>query len=121
MTETVKNYIDGKWRPSTATSTLPITNSATGKEIGRTPLSPASDVDAAVRAAVAAFPLWRATPAVDRARVLFRLKALLDEHKEALARSMTVEHGKTLPETRGEVRRGIENVEHACGIPTLMM
>ena len=121
MTETVKNYIDGKWRPSTATSTLPITNSATGVEIGRTPLSPASDVDAAVRAAVAAFPRWRATPAVDRARVLFRLKALLDEHKEALARSMTVEHGKTLPETRGEVRRGIENVEHACGIPTLMM
>jgi malonate-semialdehyde dehydrogenase (acetylating)/methylmalonate-semialdehyde dehydrogenase len=121
MTDVVKNYIDGKWRPSTATTTLPITNSATGEEIGRTPLSPASDVDAAVRAAVAAFPRWRATPAVDRARVLFRLKALLDEHKEALARSMTVEHGKTLPETRGEVRRGIENVEHACGIPTLMM
>jgi len=121
MTDTVKNYIDGRWVPSSATATLPITNSATGEEIGRTPLSPASDVDTAVRAATAAFPMWRATPAVDRARVLFRLKALLDDQKEALARSMTVEHGKTLPETRGEIRRGIENVEHACGIPTLMM
>jgi malonate-semialdehyde dehydrogenase (acetylating)/methylmalonate-semialdehyde dehydrogenase len=121
MTETVKNYIDGRWQPSSATTTLPITNSATGEVIGRTPLSPGSDVDAAVTAAAAAFPVWRATPAVDRARVFFRLKALLDEHKEGLARSMTVEHGKTLPETRGEVRRGIENVEHACGIPTLMM
>jgi len=121
MSDIVKNYIGGEWIPSTATSTLPITNSATGEEIGRTPFSPASDLDAAVRAAAAAYPLWRATPAVDRARVLFRLKALLDEHKETLARSMTLEHGKTLPETRGEIRRGIENVEHACGIPTLIM
>jgi malonate-semialdehyde dehydrogenase (acetylating)/methylmalonate-semialdehyde dehydrogenase len=121
MTQTVKNYIDGKWQPSSGTVTLPVTDSATGEEIGRTPLSPTFDVDAAVLAASAAFPMWRATPPVERARVFFRLKALLDEHKEALARSMTVEHGKTLPETRGEIRRGIENVEHACGIPTLMM
>ena len=96
MTETVSNYIDGKWTPSSATSTLPITNSATGAEIGRTPLSPASDVEAAVQAARRAYPMWRATPAVDRARVLFRLKALLDENREALARSVTVEHGKIL-------------------------
>ncbi len=121
MSETVLNYIDGRWRPSAGTSNLPVTNSATGEEIGRTPLSPASDVHAAVKAARAAFPVWRSTPAVERVRVLFRLKGLLDEHKEELARSMTVEHGKTLPETRGEVRRGIENVEHACGIPSLMM
>ncbi|MFC1660484.1 CoA-acylating methylmalonate-semialdehyde dehydrogenase [Gemmatimonadota bacterium] len=121
MSETVKNYVNGKWQHSSGADTLPITNSATGEEIGRTPLSPASDVDAAVQAAKAAFPMWRATPAVDRARVLFRLKALLDDHKEELARSMTVEHGKILPETRGELRRGIENVEHACGIPSLMM
>ncbi len=65
--------------------------------------------------------MWRATPAPERARVLFRLKALLDEHKEDLARSLTTEHGKVVAETRGEVQRGIENVEHACGIPTLMM
>jgi len=74
-----------------------------------------------LQAAKAAFPGWRATPSVARARVLFRLKALLEEHKEDLARDLVREHGKVLAETRGEVQRGIENVEHACGIPTLMM
>jgi malonate-semialdehyde dehydrogenase (acetylating)/methylmalonate-semialdehyde dehydrogenase len=118
---TVQNYMGGRWVPSSATEYLAVTNSATGEEIGRTPLSTADDVHAAVTAAKAAFPAWRATPAVERARVLFRLKALLEEHKEALARSLTVEHGKVLAETLGEVQRGIENVEHACGIPTLLM
>jgi len=117
----VPNFIDGSWVASSAEEFLPITNPATGERLGTTPLSPASDVAAAVEAARRAFPSWRSTPAVDRARVLFRLKALLDEHHEELARSLTKEHGKILPETMGEVRRGIENVEHACGIPTLMM
>jgi malonate-semialdehyde dehydrogenase (acetylating)/methylmalonate-semialdehyde dehydrogenase len=117
----VQNYVGGRWLSSSASETLTVTNSATGEEIGRTPLSPASDVDAAVRAAREAYPMWRATPSVERARVLFRCKMLLEEAKEGLARSLTVEHGKVLPETRGEVQRGIENVEHACGIPTLMM
>ncbi len=84
-------------------------------------MSRASDVDDAVRAARRAFPEWRETPPVERARVLFRLKALLDEHKEELARSLTREHGKNVAETRGEIQRGIENVEHACGVPSLMM
>ena len=118
---TVRNYVGGGWRESSATETLPITNPASGEEIGRVPLSPAEDVDAAVQAAKAAFPRWRSTPAPERARVLFRLKGLLDEHKEELARALTTEHGKVIAETRGEVQRGIENVEHACGIPTLMM
>ena len=87
---TVQNYVGGRWVPSSATEFLAVTNSATGEEIGRTPLSTADDVQAAVTAAMAAFPAWRATPAVERARVLFRLKALLEEHKEALARSLTV-------------------------------
>jgi malonate-semialdehyde dehydrogenase (acetylating)/methylmalonate-semialdehyde dehydrogenase len=117
----VLNYVDGRWQPSSGTDTVTVTHSATGEEIGRTPLSTAEDVDAAVKAAAAAFPSWRSTPAVERARVLFRLKALLDEHKEELARSLTREHGKVIAETRGEVQRGIENVEHACGIPVLMM
>ncbi|MGW8264771.1 MAG: CoA-acylating methylmalonate-semialdehyde dehydrogenase [Longimicrobiales bacterium] len=117
----VPNFIDGAWTASNADSFLPITNPATGQRLGTTPLSPASDVAAAVEAASRAYPSWRSTPAVDRARVLFRLKALLDEHHEELARSLTKEHGKILAETMGEVRRGIENVEHACGIPTLMM
>jgi len=117
----VRNYVGGGWRHSSAAETLPIRNPASGEELGRVPLSGASDVDAAVAAAKAAFPAWRATPAPVRARVLFRFRALLEEHKEELARLLTTEHGKVLPETRGEVQRGIENVEHACGIPTLMM
>ncbi|HKJ01320.1 MAG TPA: aldehyde dehydrogenase family protein, partial [Longimicrobiales bacterium] len=121
MTPTVHNYIAGAWTPSRGTETLPVLDPATGEELGRTPLSARIDVDEAVKAAAAAFPAWRATPAVERARVLFRLKALLEENKEELARSLTREHGKILPETRGEIQRGIENVEHACGIPTLMM
>jgi malonate-semialdehyde dehydrogenase (acetylating)/methylmalonate-semialdehyde dehydrogenase len=121
VTELVQNYVGGGWRDAFATATLPVTNPASGAEIARVPLSTARDVDAAVQAAKAAFPAWRATPAPVRARVLFRLKALLEENKEALARSLTIEHGKVIAETRGEVQRGIENVEHACGIPTLMM
>lgn len=121
MTQSVQNYIAGAWAPSQGGDSLAILDPATGEELGRTPLSTRADVDAAVQAAKAAFPAWRATPAVERARVLFRLKALLEENKEDLARSLTREHGKVLPETRGEIQRGIENVEHACGIPTLMM
>ncbi|HSH75763.1 MAG TPA: CoA-acylating methylmalonate-semialdehyde dehydrogenase [Longimicrobiales bacterium] len=121
MSELVRNYVGGGWRESSATETLPVTNPASGEELGRVPLSSARDVDAAVQAAKAAFPMWRSTPAPVRARVLFGLKALLEEHKEELARSLTTEHGKVIAETRGEVQRGIENVEHACGIPTLMM
>jgi malonate-semialdehyde dehydrogenase (acetylating)/methylmalonate-semialdehyde dehydrogenase len=118
---TVRNYVGGGWRESSATETLPVRNPASGVEIGRVPLSTAGDVDAAVQAAKAAFPMWRSTPAPQRARILFRLKSLLEEHKEDLARTLTIEHGKVVAETRGEVQRGIENVEHACGIPTLMM
>jgi malonate-semialdehyde dehydrogenase (acetylating)/methylmalonate-semialdehyde dehydrogenase len=120
MIEVVQNYIGGHWAAASGADTLPITDPSSGEEIGRTPLSTWHDVDTAVKAAREAFPMWRSTPAVERARVLFRLKALLDEHKEELARSVTREHGKILPETRGEVQRGIENVEHACGIPALL-
>jgi malonate-semialdehyde dehydrogenase (acetylating)/methylmalonate-semialdehyde dehydrogenase len=121
MTTLLRNYVGGGWRDASATETLAVRNPASGAELGRVPLSSGADVDAAVRAAKAAFPMWRSTPAPERARVLFRLKALLDEHKEELARLLTTEHGKVIAETRGEVQRGIENVEHACGIPTLMM
>jgi malonate-semialdehyde dehydrogenase (acetylating)/methylmalonate-semialdehyde dehydrogenase len=121
MSTIVQNYVGGGWRAASAADTLPITNPASGEVIGRVPLSSAADVDAAVQAAKAAFPMWRGTPAPERARVLFRLKMLLEEHKEDLAVQLTQEHGKILAETRGEVQRGIENVEHACGVPTLMM
>jgi len=121
MSDTVLNYVAGQWTRSRSTESIPVTNPATGAVIGLTPLSTGEDVAGAVGAARAAFPTWRATPAVDRARVLFRLKMLLDDHKEELARSVTREHGKILTETRGEVQRGIENIEHACGVPTLML
>ncbi|MCA9739875.1 MAG: aldehyde dehydrogenase family protein, partial [Gemmatimonadetes bacterium] len=81
----IANYVGGQWRSATAPDVLPVTDPATGERLGEVPLSGAADVDAAVQAAARAFPAWRATPVVERARVLFRLKALLDAHKEELA------------------------------------
>lgn len=117
----ILNFIGGEWVLPRGTGSLTVFNPATGELLGRFPPSTAKDVDDAVFAAKQAFPGWRETPAVERARVLFRLKMLLEEHHEDLAVSLAKEHGKNLAECRGEVRRGIENVEHACGIPTLMM
>jgi malonate-semialdehyde dehydrogenase (acetylating)/methylmalonate-semialdehyde dehydrogenase len=115
------NYIGGEWVASSGTRSLPVEDPATGEVLCHVPLSTAADVDSAVGAAQNAFPGWRETPPVERARVLFRLKGLLEQHLDELAESLTREHGKAVAESRGEVRRGIETVEHACGIPTLMM
>ena len=117
----IPNFIGGRWLPSATDAALDVRDPASGELLGRAPLSLREDVDRAVAAATAAFPAWRATPAVERAHVLFRLKALLERARDDLAKSLTREHGKVLPEARGEVQRGIENVEHACGIPSLMM
>ncbi|MED5198480.1 MAG: aldehyde dehydrogenase family protein, partial [Gemmatimonadota bacterium] len=117
----IPNFIGGEWMRSSTSDTLPVHDPGTGQLLGQVPLSTCDDVDAAVAAAKEAFPAWRATPAVDRVQVLFRLKALLDEHRDDLARELSREHGIHVAETSGEIRRGIENVEHACGIPTLMM
>src|SRR5437763_7019066 len=119
--KTLRNYIGGEWVTPSATEYLDLTNPATGEMLGRVPLSGTREVDAAVAAAQAAFLKWREVPPVVRARYLFKLKYLMEEHFEELAATVTREHGKTLEESRGSVRRGIENVEHACGIPTLMM
>jgi malonate-semialdehyde dehydrogenase (acetylating)/methylmalonate-semialdehyde dehydrogenase len=116
----IPNFVAGQWVGASTGDSLPVDNPATAEVLGTVPLSQAADVDAAVDAAARAFPAWRETPAVDRARVLFRLKALLDDNLDDLATRLTIEHGKVLPESIGEIRRGIENVEHACGIPTLM-
>ncbi|MDO8364464.1 MAG: CoA-acylating methylmalonate-semialdehyde dehydrogenase [Actinomycetota bacterium] len=118
---TLKNFIAGEWVASASTQAQELTNPATGESLGQVPVGDARDVDRAVAAATAAFPAWRATPAVVRARVLFRLKALMDAHVDEIATLVTKENGKTLDEARGSVRRGIENIEHACGIPSLMM
>lgn len=116
----ILNYIDGRWQPAHATHTVDVANPATGEIIAATPLSPAADVDEAARAAAAAFPGWRRMPATDRVQFLFKLKTLLEAQSEHLARCITIECGKTLDESRGEVRRMIENVEVSCGIPTMM-
>ncbi len=114
------NYTGGAWRVPAGTEFLPVDNPATGEVLARVPLSGAGEVDRAVQAAAAAFPEWRRVPPGERVQVLFRLKALLERELEAMARTVTQECGKTLAEARGEVRRGIENVETACGIPHLM-
>ncbi|MGD8278160.1 MAG: aldehyde dehydrogenase family protein, partial [Gemmatimonadota bacterium] len=117
----IPNYIGGEWHAARGSGTLQVRDPASLEPLGEVPLSGADDVEAAVRAAHAAFPAWRRTPAVERVRVLFRLKARLETAKEDLAVSLTREHGKNLAETRNEIQRGIENIEHACGIPSLMM
>jgi malonate-semialdehyde dehydrogenase (acetylating)/methylmalonate-semialdehyde dehydrogenase len=114
------NFIGGRWVPAHATEVFDVHNPAVGDVIGRTPLSSAVDVDAAVRAATVAFPAWRDTPVNTRAQVLYKFKALLERHFEDMARIVTTEHGKTLDEARGSVRRAIECVEVACGAPSLM-
>jgi len=114
------NYIGAEWRPSTATDSLDVVNPATAEILGRVPLSPATEVDRAAHAAATALPGWRRTPATERVQYLFKLKGLLEEHFDDLSRTITQECGKTLDEARGEMRRSIENVEVACGIPALM-
>jgi malonate-semialdehyde dehydrogenase (acetylating) / methylmalonate-semialdehyde dehydrogenase len=119
--DVLQNLVGGKWVTPQAREYGNVHNPATGRVIARVPFSTAADVDAAVQAATRAFPAWRDTPVVLRARVLFRFAALLEQHFEELARLVTTEHGKTLDEARGSVRRGIECVEVACGAPSLMM
>ena len=114
------NYIAGQWTRSVATETVPVLNPATGEELDRTPLSPAAEVDQAARAAARAFPAWRRVPVGERIQYLFKLKTLLEEHIEDLARTITMEAGKTIVESRAEMRRAIENVEVACGAPTMI-
>ncbi len=121
MTTVLSNFIGGEWVASSATDTHVVANPATADVLGQTPLSGAAEVDQAVTAARDAFGSWRQVPPVVRARYLFKLKMLMEENFEELASICTRENGKTLHESRGSVRRGIENVEHACGIPSMMM
>jgi malonate-semialdehyde dehydrogenase (acetylating) / methylmalonate-semialdehyde dehydrogenase len=114
------NYIAGEWQRSKSTEMLSLTDPATGNPIGRVPLATAEDVANAVSGAAAAYKSWRRTPAQERIQYLFRFRQLLQDHREDIARSITLENGKTLAEARAELQRGIENVEVACGIPTLM-
>ena len=117
----VKNYIDGEWVASKSSDIMTNVNPATGEALSEVAMSTEEEVNTAVQAAREAFKEWRQVPPVARARYLFDLKELLEENFEELSVVQTKEHGKTIDESRGETRRGIENVEVAAGIPSLMM
>lgn len=121
MAEKLLNYINGAWRESAAEKHLDVRNPATDEVLAAVPLTPVSEVDEAARLAHEAVPAWRRTPAPTRIQYLFKLKMLMEEHFEDLSRSVTVENGKNLADARGEIRRAIENVETACGIPSMML
>ncbi len=119
--EVVPNFVNGRWTHPRVERVIDVFNPSLGEVIAGTPLSGGGDVDAAVDAAKRAFPAWRDTPPVVRARTMFRFRTALECHFDELARLVTTENGKTLDEARGSVRRGIECVEVACGAPSLMM
>ncbi|HZJ17377.1 MAG TPA: CoA-acylating methylmalonate-semialdehyde dehydrogenase [Chthoniobacteraceae bacterium] len=114
-----RSFIAGEWRA--ANGGTPVFNPSMGEVIAECPAGGADDVNAAVEAAAAAFPAWSETPPVERARVMFRYRQILEENFDQLCASVSREHGKTLAEARGSLFRGLENIEYACGAPTLLM
>src|SRR3712207_4098915 len=117
----VRNLIGGRWEERDGRDAEPVYDPATGEIAAETPFSTKADVDRAVREAGGAFSSWAATPVVAGARVLFSFKSLLEGHFEELRDLVTLENGKDAADAAGEGRRGIEVVEFACGMPTLMM
>ncbi|MDR6454990.1 methylmalonate-semialdehyde dehydrogenase [acylating] [Variovorax beijingensis] len=120
MTTQIAHFIGGQHAAGTSDRTQDVTNPATGKVTGKVALAAQADVDAAVAAAQAAFPKWADTPPIRRARVMFKFLELLNLHKDELAHMITAEHGKVFTDAQGEVSRGIDIVEFACGIPQLL-
>lgn len=120
MTRKLKNYIGGAWVESDTSEYIPVHDPATCEVLAECPESTPADVDRAVQAAQDAFEEWRTTPVMNRAQYMHRFKVLLEENFEELARIVVMENGKTIDEARGEVRRGIESVDFATGIPFLM-
>jgi malonate-semialdehyde dehydrogenase (acetylating)/methylmalonate-semialdehyde dehydrogenase len=119
--ETISFYINGQWESAGNRKLAPITNPATGAEIAQVAYATAEDVDRVVQAAHAAYLKWRDVPVVDRMQPLYRFKMLLEKHHGELAVALTTENGKTIDDARAEVRRAIQMVEVACGMPSLMM
>src|SRR6267142_2465572 len=116
----VPNYVNGRWVESTSKEWRDVINPASGEVLASVPMSSDAEVLAAIEAAHAAFPAWRRTPAEDRIQPLFKLKQLLEDHIDDISRLITQENGKTFAEAKAEMRRAIENVEVACGIPIMM-
>ncbi|EWG98778.1 CoA-acylating methylmalonate-semialdehyde dehydrogenase [Halomonas sp. BC04] len=119
-TTNIDHYINGQRAAAESTQRQAVTNPASGQVTGQVALAGPADVDGAVEAAKAAFPAWADTPPIRRARVMFRFLELLNAHKDELARAITAEHGKVFTDAQGEVARGIDIVEFACGIPQLL-
>src|SRR6056297_4056453 len=115
-----QNYVAGEWRDPAGDGDQAVVNSATDERVGVTPFSDGDDVDEAVARASEAFEDWSARPVEERIQPLFELKRLLEAHQDDLAETLVREHGKTFDEAMGELRRGIENVEVACGIPSML-
>jgi malonate-semialdehyde dehydrogenase (acetylating) / methylmalonate-semialdehyde dehydrogenase len=114
------NYVNGEWQRSSSGSYLPVHNPATAEVLAEVPLSSPEEVDHVAQIAAAAQDSWRRVPPTERVQYLFKLKPLLEEHIDDLSRLITMENGKTFAEAKGEMRRAIENVEVACGIPLMM-
>src|SRR6202453_2034605 len=114
------NYVGGEWLRGESNDSVEVTNPATSESLATVALAHSEDVARAVACAAAAFPGWRRTSPEERIQYLFAFKQLLEAHFDDIARTTTLENGKTLTESKAELRRGIENVEVACGIPTLM-
>lgn len=117
----VRLLVDGQWKTSSSSDSGDVYNPSTGQVIARVPLCSEAETNEVVEAAAAALTAWSATPAIERARVMFRLRQLMEANFEQLAMLVTREHGKTLPESRAEVQRGLEMVEFAAGIPAMLM
>ena len=120
-TRTLQFYVNGRWEDAAGRDLHPVTNPSTGEVIAQVPYAAAGDIDRVARAAHEAFLKWRDVPVVDRVQVLYRYKALLDKYQDEVARILSTENGKTLDDARGSVRRAIQMVEVACGMPSLMM
>lgn len=118
--ENLPNLIGANWVKSSAAQFLDVKNPATQELLARTPLSTGAEVDQAARRGVEAFDAWRRVPVGERVQVLYKLKRLLEEHSDEIAKIITLECGKTFAESKAELLRGVENVEVACGMPTLI-
>ncbi|MCZ6447077.1 MAG: aldehyde dehydrogenase family protein, partial [Alphaproteobacteria bacterium] len=120
MPDVIHHYINGRVVESTSGRTGEVYNPAIGEVIRRVAFASAAEVRQAVESARDAFPAWAGTPPIRRARVMFKMKQLLEDNIDELARLMTEEHGKTVEDAKGSITRGIEVVEFACGIPHLL-
>src|SRR5215211_2029632 len=116
----ISHYVGGKVVEGTSGRTGPVFNPAAGQQTGEVDFASKHEVDAAVEAAAAAFPAWRATSLARRSEIMFRMRELMRARENDLAEIITSEHGKVLSDARGEIARGIENIEYACGVPQLL-